>query len=162
MIGNGGTAAIDAYRKAAAAAPNTDWATKATARAAEIEKKQTLFQRQYNAQQIRQFKVLSEGYADDKVYTMRAEFPTDATQAQVEATLEDAIAKLAEKRPNPADAARVEAFFNYPITKAGTSTWKPNEKPAYQIEKRKTEDVLKDSLFNILKTKFTKLLKTAS
>jgi len=178
VLSGGGREARDAYRKAVAAAPDAPWAAQARERADEIEKDRMTprrrrvfggdarrpppprhghaapaFARQYDTQHVRPFNLLAEGYDENKVYVERIEIAVDASPEQVVATLEDALAKLVEEPPDAFEAARVEAYYNFPISRAGIVTWKPGDKPAYQIQKRRTQDVLKDSLFNILKSR---------
>ncbi len=66
---------------------------------------------------------------------------------------EEALLRNYEKRKKNDHGVRVKAYYNYPITKAGNVKWTPGKEPAYSIEKRGTEDVLKDAFLDLLKRK---------
>jgi len=146
-----GSAAAEAYLEVAAAYPDTEIGKRAAAKAAAIAKAANILERTYEKEFVANFEVLRETYTEADLFMITIRVGTDLSQRQVAATLEDALLRFYEKRRQDADKVRVEAYYNYPLTKAGEANWVPGAAPVYTVEKRQTEDVLKDALFDLLK-----------
>jgi len=146
-----GREAVEAYRQAAAAHPKTEFAKKALARANEIEKMANILKRQFDKESVLEFRIVRQSYEAKNQFTVTIELSAQASQRQVQATLEEALLTTYEKRQEKKDSVQVKAYYNYPLSKAGKATWSPGKEPAYSIEERKSKDVLKDAFFDLLK-----------
>jgi len=148
-----GKEALAAFRAVAAANPKSAFGAKAAARAAEIAKAANILKRRFGQEFVRKFEVISEGGREPNQHTVVIQVSPDLSQRELQATLEDALLKHYEKRKTEKHQVRIKAYFNYPITKAGKAIWLPGRDPVYEVEERKTEDVLKDVFFDLLKKK---------
>ena len=133
--------------------PGTSFARRAQERLADLAKQSGRITRQYDRALVQKYKTVKSGQSSADRYTLIIELPSTASEREVSATLEDALIRAVGERKNENDAVRVEAYFNYPFTEAGEATWKPGTEPRYELEERDTEDVLKDTLFDILRNR---------
>ncbi|OGV62042.1 MAG: hypothetical protein A3K19_27505 [Lentisphaerae bacterium RIFOXYB12_FULL_65_16] len=148
-----GKVAQDAYRKVATQFPDTEFGKKAATHIAVAEKTANLPRRQYEKESVRQFQVLKEGYGTGTDYIAVIQISTEASLHDVEATMEEALFQCIEKRRTATDGVNIQAYYNYPLTQAGSVTWQPGQDPVYKLKERKTEDLIKDVFFDILKKK---------
>lgn len=148
-----GKEAQDAYRKVATQFPNTEFGQKAAAHIAAAEKTANLPRRQYAKESVRQFQTMKEGYGVGTEYIAVIQVPTEASLREVEATMEEALFQSIEKRKTAKDRVNIQAYYNYPLTQAGSVTWQPGQDPVYKLKERKTGDVVKDVFIDILKKK---------
>lgn len=145
---------IAAYEDVLRQYPKSPQAAEAQTRIAAIRKKHNLLERKHNAKDVRNFRMVKKGYTSQRSteYLVIIETGMDLSAAQVEATLEDALIKHYQSRHDPKDRVRVEAYYNYPVTKAGALTWRPGGTPEYATkQKRKPKDVAADVLLELLK-----------
>jgi TolA-binding protein len=139
-----------ALRSFAAKHPNDPLAKQALDRALALERQGFVLKRQFSADFIRKYTVKRATQAGAS-YQVDVEVSTGLSQREVQATLEDALVKESAKRKNPTDTVRVQAYFNYPITKAGQADWTPGNDPVYKIEQRETKQLLFDLGLDLLK-----------
>jgi len=124
-------------------------AKEALAKAAALERAGFVIKRQFDAKFVRKYALRRGGQAGQQ-YAVDIQIAAGLSQREVQATLEDALVKESAKRAKPQDNVRVQGYFNYPITRAGTATWIPGRAPIYRVEKRKTKHLLLDLGLDIL------------
>jgi len=146
-----GAAALAAYRDVVAQHADTPFADQASARIQQIQDSGLVLTRQYGKEFVRDYKVVKQGLAEGRVYTVIVEVGSNLSERELSATLEAALVAHAAKRAERDHHVRVEAYFTYPLSKAGEAYWEPGKPPTYKVKERETEDVLKDVLFDMLK-----------
>ncbi len=144
---------ISAYRAVAKKYPTHSVAKTATIKASALEKLAYAVKRQFAKEFIRNYvvKKVVEPTGQSTQYVVEIEVPTDCSDREVKATLEDALIKEGEKRKTPAHRVAIKSFFSYPLTEAGEVTWTPGQIPTYVIPVRENEDVLKDAFFDLFR-----------
>jgi hypothetical protein len=145
--------AIAAYQQVAPNDAKSVWNQQAQDAILRIRKAQNMLQRKFDAESVAQFQVLK---VDDQRVgrdTVIVSVATTLSPRQVQATMEDALLKHYENRKTPTDNVVLEAWFNYPITRAGVVNWTPGKEPAYTVDERKSEDVVKDAIFDLLRNR---------
>ncbi len=142
--------AAAALRNFAAKHPDDPLAKTALEQATGLEKKGFVLKRQFEAASVRAYTVRQAAQAG-AVYQCDIEVASSLSQREIQATLEDALVKESAKRAEPKNEVVVQAYFNYPITKAGKATWTPGADPKYEIEQRGTKHLLFDLGLDILK-----------
>lgn len=141
-----------AYQRIASRFPNTATGQRATARLKAIEKATVVYKREYNKNDVVNHAVRKTGYMRFRdQFDVHVELPSTASDKQIHATLEDALVKHIDKRTDKKHGIQVEAYFSYPLSKAGTLTWLPDQKGKFAVKKRDTEDKIKDTLLDLLK-----------
>lgn len=146
-----GPEALAAYRQVAADFPKSDVAATANARAAEMETRAHIIKRRFPKASVLTFKVIKSGYDAAGRMAMVIELSADASMRNVEATLEDALLTHYTTRKEPTDSVHIRAYYSYPLSEAGSAAWTPGKDAVYRIKERKTEDVLKGVLFDVLR-----------
>jgi len=150
-----GSEALKSYRAVMARFPGTPVAEEALARATAIEKSHNAIPRHFKDSEAVKYRIVSTR-PDEKNFIVFIEFAGSGTPnaRQIQATLEHALARTAGQRPKNHLSVRVRAYFRYPFTEAGSVDWKPGQgDPTYNVIQRKNEDVLKDALFDLLKSR---------
>ncbi len=147
---------ISAYQGVAKKYPTHKVAKTATAKVTALEKLAYAVKRQFAKEFVRSYAVKKQVQPTGQAtqYVVEIEVPTDCSDREVKATLEDALIKEGEKRKTPTHRVAIKAFFSYPLTEAGQVTWTPGQTPAYVIparEEEDVEDVLKDALFDLFR-----------
>lgn len=135
--------AAQALRRFAARHPGHALAQEASNRATALERQGFVVERQFEAAFVREYTVRREAKGE-AAYHCDIQVAPGLSQREIQATLEDALTKEGAKRANPKDPVTVQAYFNYPITKAGTAAWTPGTQPKYEIERRQTKHLLLD------------------
>jgi len=111
--------------------------------------------RRHDQKLVRPYQVHRLGYADAKhsVYVVHISIPPGREQAEILATLEDALLKHYRKRTHPAHPVRVDAFDKYPRKPVGSVQWTPGEDPRYTLVRRRrgTGQVIGDLLEDLFK-----------
>ncbi len=148
-----GTEAISAYETVGKDYPDSEYAGKSAVRITTIRRQAQLLQRQYDPDFVLNYEVLKRGHAGANNFTVVIQFSAEATERGIQATLEDALLKHYKLRPDKGDRVTVEAYFNYPLTKAGTAEWTPGSDPVFTISRRKATDLLKDTILDIFRKK---------
>ena len=146
-----GPEALAAYRQVAVDFPKSHVAATANARAAAMEKRAHIIKRRFGKTSVLPFKVVKSGYDAATRMTVVIELSADASMRNVEATLEDALVTHYTTRKKPTDSVYVRAYYSYPMSEAGSAAWTPGKDAAYRVKERKTEDVLKGVLFDVLR-----------
>ena len=141
--------AAAALRQFAAKHPESPLAKEAAAKALELERRGLVLKRQFDAGFVRPYTVRQGKQAGDR-YEVDIQVGVGLSQREVQATMEDALVKEGAKRAKPQDQVLVQAYFNFPITKAGRVAWTPGAAPAYEVEKRSTKNLLFDVGIDIL------------
>jgi TolA-binding protein len=141
--------AIQALRRFATRHPDHALAQEAMKQATALENQSLVLKRQFDVAFVRPYAVRREAKAEG-TYHCDIEVGTGLSQREVQATLEEALVKEGAKRANPKDTVTIQAFFNFPLTKAGRGTWNPGNAPAYQIERREAKHLLLDFGLDIL------------
>lgn len=142
-------AAAQALRRFAARHPDHALAKEAASQAATLERRSFVVERQFEAAFVREYTVRREAKGE-AAYHCDIQVAAGLSQREVQATLEDALVKEGAKRANPKDPVTVQAYFNYPVTKAGKAAWTPGNQPQYEIERRQTKHLLLDLGLDIL------------
>ena len=146
--------AIARYRQIIAANPNTPAAATARERIEALKDSRGDMKREFPEENVKPFTVIKKGYLSPRgrrVYTVLIKVDPALTAEQVQATLEDALAKHRDEREKKPDRVRVQAFRNYPVTEAGQVTWIPEgDVRRYEIKDRDAEDVGKDLIWDFL------------
>jgi TolA-binding protein len=145
-------AARQSYQQIVAQYPNSDAARRAQERLGAMAQQQNVIQRQYDQALVMQYQVLNQGYAPGgNRYQVIVRVSPSSSSQQIQATLEQVIIDHQNSRSDINHAIYVEGYFNYPLTKAGNATWQPGQNVQVVVEKRETEDVVTDVLFQLLK-----------
>ncbi|MDX9982314.1 MAG: hypothetical protein RBU25_20000, partial [Lentisphaeria bacterium] len=142
-------AAAQGFRRFAARHPDHALAKEAVDQATALERRSFVAERQFEAAFVREYIVRRE-VKGETAYHCDIQVAAGLSQREVQATLEDALVKEGAKRANPKDPVTVQAYFNYPITKAGKAAWTPGAQPQYEIERRQTKHLLLDLGLDIL------------
>jgi hypothetical protein len=145
-----GPEAIAAYEQVAAGEARGTFREQAQAAVERLRKTQNLPTRQFKKEQARPFKLIRKTY-DQDTYVLVVELPTSSAEDEVKATMEEALFQYLGERRSDKDRMKVNAYYNYPITEAGTADWTPGKPVELVVAKRKGEDVLKDTLFDLLR-----------
>jgi TolA-binding protein len=145
-------AARQTYQQIVTLYPNSDAARRAQARLDDMAQQHNVIQRQYDQNMVTPYQVLSRGdVPGGNRYQVVVRLSPSSTAQQVQATLEQAVIDHQAGRSDIHHAISVEAYFNYPLTKAGKATWQPGQNVQVAVEKRETEDVVTDMIFQLFK-----------
>ncbi len=113
-----------------------------------------MIKRQYNPSYVTQYTVVKSGYeaGRDRLY-VAIQVQVGLSELALLATLEDALLANYQQRTQPSHEVKIEAYYNYPISEAGSVRWGPDTAPKYKVEKRKDRDrdVAVDVLLELLK-----------
>lgn len=139
-----------ALRRFAARHPESPLAKQAIERAVALERRGFAFERRFDPDFVRPYTVRQAAREKDG-YRCDIQVAPGLSQREIQATLEDALATESAKRAQPGDPVVVQAYFNYPVTRAGRASWTPGKEPEYQIERRQTRDLLLDFGLDILR-----------
>ncbi|MFW6164359.1 MAG: tetratricopeptide repeat protein, partial [Planctomycetota bacterium] len=142
------------YRQVIARHPGTPQASEARKRLAALQANLDTIPRRFRRADVLDHKVLRQGYLDRRDrYEVHIELPAAATEAQLKATLEDALIRHAPQRQNRAHQVRVEAYLPNRRDPVGRVTWASNRRPDYELDLAAPaeNDVLIDILKDILK-----------
>jgi len=141
--------AARALRRFADRHPDNPLAKEAIEQAVALERRGLVLERQFEAAFVRPYTVRRETKAEG-AYHCDIQVAAGLSQREIQATLEDALAAEGAKRANPRDTVAVQAYFNYPVTRAGKASWTPGNQPVYEIERRQTRHLLLDLGLDIL------------
>jgi len=140
------------YQQIVVQYPNSDAARRAQERLNVMAQQQNVITRQYDQAMATQYQVLNQGYtAAANRYDLVIRMSPSSSPQQIQATLEQVIIDHQATRTDINHAMRVEAYFNYPLTRAGNATWQPGQNVQVAVEKRDTEDVVTDVIFQLLR-----------
>lgn len=145
-----GAEAIQAYEQVSPADSKNPYRVKALAAIERLRKAQNLPQRQLAKDLVRNFTLVRKAYAED-TYLLIVELPLGLQDNEIKATMEEALFKHVGERRDAKHKLKISAYFNYPLTEAGTLNWTPGQATEFAIAERKKEDVIKDVFFDLLK-----------
>lgn len=145
-------AARTAYQQVAAAYPHTQAGQRAAERVTMLENKANIVKRKYDKTSVAQYTVLKAGYFNDRhELLVIVKLPIGISEPSIEATLEDALLAYVPQRTDRLHHVKVEGYYNYPLTEAGTLKWQPGGEATVKMKKRRGEDIATDVLFELLK-----------
>ena len=145
--------AIAAYQQVAPNDPENHWRVQAEAAIQRIKDAQNILPRTFEAADVAAFQVVRTDDRQRGRYGLAITLSTTLSPRQVQATIEDALLKHYQNRKQKTDEVIVEAWYNYRVTRAGLVQWTPGKAPVYTIDERKSEDVVKDAIFDLLRNR---------
>lgn len=143
---------IRAYEAVTAVHPPSPYRAQAQAALDRIRQQQNLPKRQFDKQLARPAKLIKKDY-DQETYLVVIEVAQGLSETELKATLEEALFQYLGERRSDKHAVHIAAYYNYPITEAGSLKWTPGSPAVVTIAQRKTEDVIKDVLIDIFRRK---------
>jgi len=148
---------VQAYQRVAAVHPKSDAALRARQRLAALQRARQAIKRQFDRKFVRTYQLLQAGYlvGPHGPYIARVKVPANLSEAEVKATMEDALLAYYQKRAKADDSVQIDAYYDYPNSRAGWATWRADQPPQYTVTQQKPKgkgkDVIKDVLIDILK-----------
>ncbi len=132
--------------------PGTPYATQAQERLAAIRRGADHIERRFAAAGVLPYRAAQIGYsAEGNVLEVQIDITQEGTEAQVKATLEDALIKYAGQRKTGEHSVKVVARFLQTRKKAGVVKWTRDQQPDYDIERIKARDKHRGALEDLLK-----------
>jgi tetratricopeptide (TPR) repeat protein len=132
--------------------PNTPYAAQAQERLAAIRRGADRIERRFAAAGILPYRAAQIGYSDEgDMLEVQIDLLQEGTEAQVKATLEDALIKFAGQRRAGEHAVKIVARFLQTRKKAGNVKWSRDRQPDYDIERIRTRDKHRGGLDEVLK-----------
>jgi len=142
--------AATAFRNFVAAHPKDAHAAQAQSQADELDRRSFQIKKQFDAGFVRQY-VVKATRPEKGCLTIDVELAVGLSQREVQATMEDALLKESPKRLSPKDRVALNAYFNYPLTRAGKVDWLPGKEPVYEVTQQTTKSVVRDAFIDILR-----------
>ena len=143
---------ITLYQKVIDRYPGTAEAREAQRRITDLRKRVIVLKRQFKARDVKNFKVLQQGYLNRRDrYEVHIQVPDDLDEDEVKATLEDALLKSYEARKDPKHSVRVLAYDAGSGRRAGYVDWTPGKRPDYEVDRDRGREIIIDILRDVLK-----------